>query len=70
MKTQKRNHVYRICGKGSYYHEKSPIIAIHGKWLREYGFDIGDYINCYCEEGRLIITKAEPPEPVLEGEKQ
>ena len=57
--SNKDDRQVRICGKGSYNHEKSPIITLHGKWLREYGFDIGDYINYHCEEGKIIITKAE-----------
>ena len=52
-------HKYRVCGKGSFGHEKSPIITIHGKWLNDYGFDIGDYIECRCEDGKLVIKRLE-----------
>ena len=29
---------------------------LKGMWLKELGFDIGDYISVTCEEGRLVIT--------------
>lgn len=29
---------------------------LKGMWLKELGFDIGDYISVTCENGRLVIT--------------
>lgn len=29
---------------------------LKGMWLKELGFDIGDYISVTCEDGKLIIT--------------
>lgn len=29
---------------------------LKGMWLKELGFDIGDYISVTCEDGRLVIT--------------
>lgn len=29
---------------------------LKGMWLRELGFEIGDYISVVCEDGKLIIT--------------
>lgn len=36
----------------------TPSIVLKGKWLSEFVFDIGEQIEVKCEEGRLIITKA------------
>ena len=29
---------------------------LKGMWLKELGFDIGDYIAVTCEDSRLVIT--------------
>ena len=29
---------------------------LKGMWLKESGFEIGDYISVACEDGKLIIT--------------
>ena len=29
---------------------------LKGMWLKELGFDIGDYISVTCKDGRLVIT--------------
>ena len=36
-----------------------PFINLKGKWLGELGFDIDTPIKVECEEGKLIITKAD-----------
>lgn len=33
-----------------------PVIRIHGKWLRQAGFEIGDEITVSQESNKLIIT--------------
>lgn len=30
---------------------------LKGLWLKEAGFDIGDYISVTCEDGKIIITQ-------------
>ena len=40
------------------YHKQTPSIVLKGKWLSELGFNIGEQIEVKCEDGRLIITKA------------
>ena len=29
---------------------------LKGQWLKELGFDIGDYVSISCENGKLVIT--------------
>ena len=29
---------------------------LKGQWLKELGFDIGDYVSITCENGKLVIT--------------
>ena len=47
--------VYEASG---YQYTRTPSIVLKGQWLSELGFDIGDQIEVKCEDGRLIITKA------------
>ena len=47
--------VYEASG---YQYKRTPSIVLKGKWLSELGFDIGEQIEVKCEDGRLIITKA------------
>jgi len=32
------------------------MIRIGGQWLKEFGFNVGDFVKLYCEQGRIIIT--------------
>ena len=47
--------VYEASG---YQYKRTPSIVLKGQWLSELGFDIGEQIEVKCENGRLIITKA------------
>lgn len=47
--------VYETSG---YQYKRTPSIVLKGKWLSELGFDIGEQIEVKCEDGRLVITKA------------
>ena len=53
--------VYEASG---YQYKRTPSIVLKGKWLAELGFDIGEPIEVKCEDGRLIITKANEIWPV------
>ena len=39
-----------------YKYQSTPTIMLKGNWLRDLGFDIGDYISISCENGKLVIT--------------
>lgn len=54
-KEENRNlKVYELCG---YNYKPMPQIRLQGQWLKECGFDIGDFINIQCKPGQLIISK-------------
>lgn len=52
----KKNRNIKIYGQSGYHYEETPTIMLKGKWLKELGFDIGDYICVNCEDGRMVIT--------------
>ena len=47
--------VYEASG---YQYKRTPSIVLKGKWLSDLGFDSGEQIEVKCEDGRLVITKA------------
>ena len=46
----------KVYGQSGYKYQETPTIMLKGMWLKELGFDIGDYISVTCEDGRLVIT--------------
>ena len=46
----------KVYGQSGYKYQETPTIMLKGMWLRELGFEIGDYISVVCEDGKLIIT--------------
>ena len=46
----------KVYGQSGYKYRETPTIMLKGLWLKEAGFDIGDYISVTCEDGRLVIT--------------
>ena len=55
MKNQ-RNSSMKVHAQSGYNYKATPTIILKGNWLRELGFEIGDYITVSCEDGKLIIT--------------
>ena len=45
----------KVCGQSGYQYKTIPSIMLKGQWLKELGFEIGDYISVSCENGKLII---------------
>ncbi len=54
---ERRMTVYK--GRGA-YKEAPPQILLQGRWLERAGFNVGNKITVYCQQGRLIITKDDP----------
>ncbi len=46
----------KVYGQSGYKYQETPTIMLKGMWLKELGFEIGDYISVTCEDGKLIIT--------------
>ena len=47
----------KVYGQSGYKYRETPTIMLKGLWLKEGGFDIGDYISVTCEDGKIIITQ-------------
>jgi antitoxin component of MazEF toxin-antitoxin module len=47
----------KVYGQSGYKYRETPTIMLKGMWLKEAGFNIGDYISVTCEDGKIIITQ-------------
>lgn len=53
----KKNRSIKVCAQSGYKYHETPTIMLKGQWLKELGFDIGDYISVSCENGKIVITQ-------------
>ena len=60
----------KVYGQSGYKYRETPTIMLKGLWLKEAGFDIGDYISVTCEDGKIIITQDAERAAVKEAEAQ
>ena len=47
----------KVYGQSGYKYRETPTIMLKGLWLKEAGFDIGNYISVTCEDGKITITQ-------------
>lgn len=47
----------KVYGQSGYKYRETPTIMLKGQWLKEAGFEIGDYISVTSEDGKLIIAQ-------------
>ena len=52
----------KVCGQSGYQYKMIPSIMLKGQWLKDWGFEIDDAIVVKCEDGKLVISKAEADE--------
>ena len=46
----------KVISQSGHNYKATPTIMLKGQWLKELGFDIGDYVSITCENGKLVIT--------------
>ena len=46
----------KVISQSRHNYKATPTIMLKGQWLKELGFDIGDYVSITCENGKLVIT--------------
>lgn len=47
----------KVYGQSGYKYRETPTIMLKGMWLKEAGFDVGDYISVTCEDGKIVISQ-------------
>ena len=51
-----KNRSIKVVSQSGYNYKATSTITLKGQWLKELGFDIGDYVSISCENGKLVIT--------------
>ena len=51
----------KVYEQSGYHYKATSTIILKGLWLKEFGFSEGTHIQVQCEDGKLIITKAQEP---------
>lgn len=46
----------KVYEQSGYNYKSTPAIMLKGQWLKELGFECGQFISVVCEDGKLIIT--------------
>ena len=59
MATFKKERKMKVYAQSGYKYKDTATIILKGDWLEHCGFEPGALIKIECEEGRLIITKAD-----------
>ena len=65
----KKNRSLKVVGQSGYQYRETPCIMLKGKWLKELGFQIGDYVSVSCEDGKMVITLDQEKAEIIEAEK-
>ena len=65
----KKTRELKVCGTSGYNYQTVPSIMLKGKWLKEAGFELGDFIKVQCEDGKLIISVDEDRKMLVEAQK-
>lgn len=54
--TKKNRRSMKVVAQSGYKYRETPTITLKGQWLKDLGFEIGDYVSVSCENGKLVIT--------------
>ena len=65
----KKNRSVKVCAQSGYKYRMTPTIMLKGQWLKELGFEIGDYVSVSCEDGKLIITPDTERATIIEAKQ-
>ena len=63
-----KNRSIKVVSQSGYNYKATPTITLKGQWLKELGFDIGDYVSITCENGKIVITPDTERAAIAEAE--
>lgn len=58
----KRERDLKVYGMSDHNYKDVPTVMMKGKWLQDFGFDIGMKYHVECEEGKLVLSAVSDPE--------
>ena len=53
----------KVIEQSGYRYQATPTVMLKGKWLSEFGFDIGMHVKVECEDGK-VVYEPKAAEPV------
>ena len=62
--TENKTRKLRVYGTSGHNYKETPTIMLKGQWLKEFGFETGQFYEVLCEDGKLTITKTDAPKDV------
>ena len=60
----------KVYEQSGYKYKATPAIMLKGQWLKDAGFEIGDYITVTVEDGKLIIAADAERAAIVEAEEK
>ncbi len=48
-----KNRNLKVIAQSGYKYRETPTITLKGQWLKDLGFEIGDYVSVSCENGTV-----------------
>ena len=69
MANMKRRNL-KVYEQSGYKYKATPAIMLKGKWLKDAGFEIGEFITVTVEDGKLIIAPDAERAALAEAEAQ
>ncbi len=67
--TKKSRRSMKVVAQSGYKYRETPTITLKGQWLKDLGFEIGDYVSVSCENGKLVITPDAERAELVEAEQ-
>lgn len=59
-----------VVGQSAYIYKEAPTIRLHGRWLEDLGFKVGEKVTVEEEYGRLIVSRVECDQEPGVGKKK
>ena len=53
------SRILTVVGQSTYNYKEAPTIRLHGRWLENLGFKVGEKVNVEEAYGRLVISHVE-----------
>lgn len=69
VKNKKKPRILSVVGQSAYLYKQAPTVRLHGIWLGNLGFRIGQKVLVEEEQGRLTISVIKTTQEMVEQQK-
>lgn len=64
------SRILTVVGQSTYNYKEVPTIRLHGRWLEDLGFKVGEKVTVEEEYGRLVVSRVECEQKPEEKKKK